>query len=787
MNKIKLYQQNYKKKLTGSSQEQLTAPSPLQLKAISDTEIQGKWQSVYGADKYIIEIGTQSDYSDAIESFNDLDFTYTKTGLIVNTYYYWRVKSHDTTGVFADSDWVTGYTKTLSFTPDYWYEFAGIPIYGTPNRYGKTDVSPNYKNVLEVYNQMGATNTLTPGASEIPKVEFNDSSYFKNTKTAYQRLNKNTAAATSWFLFTNPVTISGDFTIIYIDDHITNTDRNLIQSTDVSNYISIRGNRIKAANATGASGYITVTKAFDNETVKVHVIKRVGTTLYFSGDNGATFSTTAFNADDLTFNELFGPGDVNAFKPIRFVIAESELTLNQINEVIDYYKDGDYSYSDTINPSEIKGIIFTDLVGDYITNPNFVGSVTGGPSWTPLAVQGNYGFLRLPLNTNAPYYGADQLYTLDIPAWKKSGPIDFGHETLSTDNHNVGSLFILDNTLYQIEFSQHYDDTALSYLMFNKFGKNFDLSAFRRLTKGHGFIKYIAPFGQYPQFTHGLNYKHIFYQEWDGSRSRWISLVRSKDDFNSFDKLRVADTGGAANDWFYHQVVYREDGVIGLIINYVIVSDKYYGCFYIESHNDGETWQNLSGSFSRSIINGQTGILLSELIANCVIHYDAVTAHSIKGTGFSYNPATGQTYGIVTKGDNTNLYYAYSDSGTWVLKQIDNLGLTIVANQYTDGGLANGVNTPWPIQRSANDVDFFLEADQGSDIWKIVKFQSDDMGDTYSNAGDQHGNLTNRHWRIILPHNLHYTGGTTAYNGKKLLIASMEHDGISDCLVKDIS
>jgi hypothetical protein len=769
---INLQEQYKKKQISAISGDLLNSPSPLMLADLSTTEITCWAQKVGNYDTLEFQRATQSNYSDASTVQNTSSAIFADTGRTIDTTYYYRVRA--VASGYNSSEWATGSQKTLGILPLHlWGD--GLER-GTTNAYGIVDTS---NNVTELRSHIGAANTMTPDGTA-GKIIYQTS----HAADLNERVSNIYFPPSGVHSLASNIVLNGDFTIIWVANNNTTAFlRTLLYNSSIVDKIEIRWTSATITNA-ATTRSITVTGAVPHLYTVIFIVKRVGTTLYYSR-NGVDFASGAGNANSYTFDKAFTNGDNAHFWMERFWIAESDMTLAQINEVINYLRQDDYTFASIDASPVIQNGSFSALGGDYIVNANFAASITGGPSWNPFLIKGDVGFIKLPLADGAPYYQADQIYNYKFSTNEINGPIDLGNPTESTDTHNTGSIGLIDNTLYHAEYSQHYDDTVPTTIIVKRFGKDWDMGAFTEIPRGNGIPPFTASLGQYPQFAQSTNYKWIFYQEWDGNTAAWITGLRTKDNFNSYEKLRICTTEDAASEWFYHAVVHREDGTLSLVLNQVTAGSRYKYAAYIQSSDDGETWTDLSGGFSQSIYNGVSPLTLTELVTNCDILDGTALGNSVKATSINYDPTDGEIYGVVTAGDDTNLKFFYGTSGgSWTLKTIDLLSKNIVVGTFTDGGVANGTNTPSVMRTGANAYRFWLQED--ITVWRVSEFTSADKGDSFSYVGAIHGNLTDTHYRIILARNIHYTGASP-YTGNKGLIATRElGGGNSSCLISEL-
>lgn len=94
---------------------QLLAPSSIQVDDLSSTTVSLSWDAVQDAEGYVVERDTVDDFSSATEVYSDADTTFEDTLLDPDTEYFYRVKA--VAAGFDDSDFTS--TSGTTFTTTY--------------------------------------------------------------------------------------------------------------------------------------------------------------------------------------------------------------------------------------------------------------------------------------------------------------------------------------------------------------------------------------------------------------------------------------------------------------------------------------------------------------------------------------------------------------------------------------------------------------------------------------------------------------------------------------------
>ena len=614
----------------------------------------------FGASTYTFERDTDSAFPSPTEVQATSSRTLNDTGLTAGVTYYYRVKGDG--GGWSQTIGIT----TIPYAPAFWIEAAGM-AYDTDNAYA----------TISTYNISVLKSIITTDIS-FSKVGANCGLSLPAYKYSHHVVS---SANNTGFLASDvgKATLGLNFTIIMPFMTVNaalpaNTFWSSNGSTDTQLRTSGFTTLIFKFGGLGFKTYTLPTAIAQNKITNLIITGRQSGSdclVKMSTDGGTTYTaeqtfTSPTNGPIISrlFSDSAGGGIISWRFP-RLVALNNSMTKAEIDLYLNYPQASTYvpRENTTLVPT---GITFPNtlpadgiIVNSSLDN-NATASYVRHRAWT----YGDYTYVLVNKKEASPTFQQDGIYVINWATGMYSDLIELPkYNENAVDYHASGSLPPKrDNTFQHFELSSHYDVTTYQKMMVRQFGDAMNLGAQTALPflKGMPSGEFVSDF-QYFQVADYLNKRVVFGQRF-GSVAQYIAYWLTTDNTNNGELVNIIDTGGT--NWFYHKLVYREDGVIELFINHYLPTptSRYNYCFAIRSHiNDLNNWSNFGGTWSKDISNN-TPITVAEAISNCVVKSavssgDAFTYHA------AYDPSTDVTAVLVTNGSYTGIQLAISESG----------------------------------------------------------------------------------------------------------------------------
>ena len=784
--------------LSGGAAQALSAPSFLQVNGWSESRVDALVMEKFGQDYNQFEISDDSGFSNIIEATGDITNNYYSfTGLDEETTYYVRGRAK-----FGSvyTDWIEQSCYTLS-TPLHAYDFRGIG-YDETNEYGKTG-SPNYGHqVAEVYSYRGTANTLTPNGA-IGVIKGNKPILgFNNVLSAFTTFDN-----VQYYKPASPIDLGAlPFTILWEvqNNNLPNSifKTFMTNSSDANTHFRFTRSSLLCRFVVGTGGnymqswpstldddallriIITRTVSGSTATVTIGVMNLDDDSIAWGA--GTTHADLKNNA---VFDRLFVNESLNGSSILNFYT--KELSEEQIKREFKRAEQPSYTFKANDTSLMPTGVTWGDLdANDYYVD-DLVYGATGGSSWVGVHTLGNQSAVRLALK--------DALITDFIKIFNHSNGKVSSNVILDTipgqvyEPHNIGSLFPCGNTWVHLEMDNHYG----ANILITRFGDNFNMTEGTLMPSGNWIPSYRGRRLQYLQGVKTPNSVIVLGQEFhESGYAAWLTVLIFKDNFNYCKKVRVIEVPSGTY-WFYPRLVYREDGTISILAQYlsIAVPQRYINSFLILSDDDFLTVRNIGNTWTKTMY-GTPPVSATEATTNCLVGSDGTSkSYSRLVTSMFYDPDTSKHYGVETNGDKTGLNFLIEDgAGGWTITAIDVLSEPIEFGYTIVDDVGHGQNSPMMVRTGASSYDLYalslVSGTYPNKIYKVVRFRTSDSWATTDSVIDMTDDDSNLHDRLAISHNLHYTGGSTAYNGKRLLVCSREFttpSSKSDVKFMDIS
>jgi hypothetical protein len=749
--------------------EQLSSPAPLNIVPISNSVIYSSWTGIGGA-SYSYKRGLQSDFSDVVEVYSGTDPFFSDSGRATGTTYYYQL----TASLEGYEDVViTGSAKTVSFTPEFWYEATGARQ-ATNNDYVDADSGTvgidSFKSIINTSGPSAAFVTTRANilAGTSTGTSNNDSAY-RVAVIAAKAYNLSSAIS----LASNEVfTVMAKIAFVGTPlNHRLTVD--LVDTTRRIQFSSLSSIGVSPA---GTLRTITVPAMSLNIWYDVVIRRIAGNTLQASVDGGATFANAAAtDGGAFQIGQLFGSLSILME---RITVVKQTLTLAQMTEFFAYGELPAYVPAPPADSDElidVEGITYSPYTGPYITDATLSYAATASPQrGSRMLSEGDKCGLILQKNETVDT-GADRFYLYDKTG-ARIGYKELAAKGVNTDTHNTRSFTVTDRKFLFLQGYPHYVHTPNSFYMETS-GPEYDLTEITNRVVRGGVPSGICAMSQYPNITVLTDGKILVAtQGWDGTNGGFLNNFMTTDFGNSWEKVTVASTEDS-DDWFYPAVPYNN--VVGdwhyVFIKHLVDIGEDYNYLYMVKTQDGRTFYNMNESYSKNV-TGNNYFTKAQLQANCMV-FDA-----------SALPGNCQTHTVNVDENGIPHLIAGDGNGGWQLIRWNG---TAWVTQVLDFGLTDVVTSDstviaaWATQflhpkSTPGHYDMYFLYDPGNDLWQITKFTTTDYGATLT---EDRNFMTGqdaavRHLRIVGTQNACYTNNiaiaatcvdiSNAYQGKVL-------------------
>ncbi|MCB0425377.1 MAG: hypothetical protein KDD13_12145 [Mangrovimonas sp.] len=624
--------------LSGGGAQAFDSPAPLVASAIKDDEILLSWANVL-QDNSKLYRNTVDNFATATKIYDGALFTYTDTGRVANTtYYYYLVAS--LYGV--ESEVITAIETTLSWLPTYLYESQGLEL-NSSNVWGNlTNYQlDNWKSVIGngpnfSRNASAPTRSFSLQSSE-PVISMGNS--FLNGD--------------------GNIVLSGDYSVAFLiyNTNVGGTKAIFSQSIDNNSYvwINVANTAIQTRVNNQAKDYVVGSLPYG--WLKVHFY-RIGSTGHVSINGGAPVSL-AMTTGDFVINRMFANstgGLVNVFfcKKVIFNSGSSKSEA-EIDEYL--YREHKTVFSqDALNVTSPKfDGVWEDLV-DGSTNDAISISNNGTTSGIKVVAVDDFTYFLIKKRSIAPTY-SDQLIACIRHSDGKITPRTLlPHYLDNTDIHNAQQLLLLNNTINVVGHNVHTglsgDGIGENRLVVRSGGNGWGIKKFYDRILGKNLISNIGNGFAYDNVGQLGNTVFDLGQGW-GSGGRYGVIAVSIDGMNYFEKTTMIDTG-SSSDWLYPYLPCN--GSISeafLMYEYLVQTDNSYRAIILLRTSDFVTFHNKEKTQSFVPRSSYGPIDLTTLLANYAIK--DVTGGTLKNAPIAHANITSANffYMVCGNGENT--------------------------------------------------------------------------------------------------------------------------------------
>lgn len=722
--------------------------------SINTSEIVNDWLDQASGITYSYQYADDFQFTTNVVSGTTSSSEFTITGLSTNTTKYFRVAL--VVSGYSNSNWShPTFATTLPVNPVAWYSTLGI-VYGVDNDYA--DATTNLATIKNI------SINSAPDFDVVSQAGIREESNFET----YTIIDANGAIYNG----SSDITLAGDFCIAFsVTPPVQASSATVMSNTDGQSFVTIGTlKNLIQIRCNNTNTDITVPNRVSPYKLNDIVLKREGSNWSASTDGGYTYGPSiAGSTDNFVVNRLFATssGTGNSLRSVKMIAFFDEVYSGDelsrfflINKIPNYWK-----VEEDENPSPIIPGSWNALTNGSTSDVISIND-NSSPCWRSIWSKGDYTFIKCTEPNDSPTYSQQLLYVYNHNTGLISDPITLPYYIADTDTHNQSSIFLWDNSLWQVGHSQHYSTTTSPFtgtLKVRRFADNYDLRSYSQINIDNGTTSWTLSAKNYDQATNIGSRVVILSQEWavdlGASQATGLTIAYSDDALNSFEisKLFTVDVG----TWPYPYLIRTENNEVALVAAELEAGPNKYKSMSLIRSSDMKRWFNWDRTWYYDI-NPVSPINFTEIITNAAVRNTTSDVEKNLQLGNFYIDENEFFYGCYGNGENTGWEFCYSTNPGFGHVQIQTPAAQNVV--LPPSGPGTNFNRVGPLVfKDDSDLTnmtymIFMLCDPNSDgLYRVGKFTTTDRFateitfDSYVSTDN-----TRKHWNIQPDFNYHY-------------------------------
>lgn len=721
--------------------------------SINTSEIVNDWLDQAPGITYAYQYADDFQFTTNVVSGTTSSSEYTITGLSANTTKYFRVQL--VVSGYSNSNWSRPtLATTLPVNPVAWYSTLGI-VYGVDNDYA--DATTNLATIKNI------SINSAPDFDVVSQAGIRQANNFET----YTIIDANGAIYNG----SSDITLAGDFCIAFsVTPPVQASLATVMSNTDGQSFVTIGTlKNVIQIRCNNTNTNITVPNRVSPYKLNDIVLKRVGSNWSASTDGGYTYGPSiAGSTDNFVVNRLFATsaGTGNSLRSVKMIVFFDDVYSGDelsrfflINKIPNYWKGEDDEDPTPTIPGGWNSLINGSTSDVVSINDN------SSPTWKSIWSKGDYTFIKCTEPNDSPTYSQQLLYVYNHNTGLISDPITLPYYIADTDLHNQSSIFVWDNTIWQVGHSQHYATATSPFtgtLKVRRFADNYDLRSYSQINIDNGTTSWTLMQKNYDQVTSVGSRVVILSQEWaaDGlSQPSGLTITYSDDAFNSFEFSKLFSVPEGI--WPYPYLIRTENNEVALIVaelNYVPVL---FSSMSLLRSSDLKKWFNWDRTWSFNV-DPVSPINLTEIISNASVRIADVDKSLQRGN--FYIDENNFFYGCYGSGEALGWEFCYATNPGFSHVQIQTPSAQNVVLPPLGGGTNYNRVSPNVFKNDSDPTNMtytiFMICDPNSDgLYRVGKFTTTDRFATeITFDGYVSTDNTRKHWNIQPDFNYHYNG-----------------------------